>query len=185
MTAIEKEIENVRHSPSKGEVLPSFVEHERKSKIHIHHKPSGPAVQSPVLPTKEESDKLKDQLKASETEKQALNEKIEAAETKNQEKTKQLKALRLQASSQTKQLTELNLKVRHIDEYKARIQSLKLQIQEQQDMYKELVDILSNANETGLSFEQELQPKEDEIEELLNQISVVNYRISELKEAKE
>jgi chromosome segregation ATPase len=135
--------------------------------------------------TDTEKQALNEQIVAAETEKQALNEQIEAAETVNQEKTKKLSALRLEAKSKTKQLTELDQKIKQINEYKARHQSLKMQEQEQQEMYKELVEILSSANEAGMNFEQELQPREDEINDLLNQISEVNYRILELKEAKE
>lgn len=167
--------------------MPLFVEYEKKQTIHIHHKSSTSAVKSPVLPAKEDTsatDKLNDELKGAENEKQALTKQLKAAETDNREKNKKLDALRLETKAKTKQLVVLDKKLQQIKEYKTRNQSLKLKVQEQHDMYKELVDILSNANEEGLSFEQELQPNEDAINELLNQISEVNYRILELKETK-
>lgn len=175
----EKEEDVLVYIPEKPRRSPSPHSIEKlleypANKINIHHRkeanflrfePTSTDKSTPQSKVKSVQEELERAIK----EKDALALKVQAARKELKQKTQQAQAI--------------DHKIEQMTKIKARIASNKQEITENQSIYDELMDILENANEKGLEFDKTLSGYNDQVNELLNELSLINYRIQEFKES--
>ncbi|KAL9557203.1 hypothetical protein MBANPS3_001506 [Mucor bainieri] len=164
--------EQPRRSPSPHSIE-KLLEYPA-NKINIHHRKEPNFLR--FEPTtkdkstaKSKADALAKELEEAIKEKEALSAKVQAARKELKQKTQQAQAI--------------DHKMQQMTKIKARIESNKQEIRENQSIYEELVEILEEANEKGLEFDNTLNGYNDQVNELLHELSMTNYRIQEFKES--
>ncbi|CAO3645872.1 unnamed protein product [Mucor fragilis] len=164
--------EQPRRSPSPHSIE-QLLEYPA-NKINIHHRKEANFLRfepkaTDTSTTTSKVQELEKELRQAIKEKEALALKVQAAR-------KELKQKTLQAQ-------EMDHKIEQMTKIKARIESNKQDIIENQGIYDELADILEDANVKGLAFDKTLSEYNEQVDELLNELSLTNYRIQEFKES--
>ncbi|KAK4510658.1 uncharacterized protein ATC70_005090 [Mucor velutinosus] len=176
---IEKEEEVLVYIPEQPRRSPSPHSIEKlfeypANKINIHHRKEANFLRfepktADTSTTRSKIEALENELKEAIKEKEALSLKVQAA--------------RKELKQKTQQAQEIDHKIEQMTKIKARIESNKQEIIENQGIYDELMDILEDANDKGLEFDNTLSGYNDQVNELLNELSLTNYRIQEFKES--
>ncbi|KAG2237369.1 hypothetical protein BDF21DRAFT_494179 [Thamnidium elegans] len=108
--------------------------------------------------------------------------------TNAQELIEKLNHLKQQRDTKQNKLQEIREKkqiaIRTRATIKKRIDKLKIEIKEQEEIQEELLSII-NPIEENASRAESLKKKQDLVEELLNTLSFLHYQIQELKEQKD
>ncbi|GAN01159.1 hypothetical protein MAM1_0005d00590 [Mucor ambiguus] len=164
--------EQPRRSPSPHSIE-NLLEYPA-NKITIHHRKEANFLRFEPKTTdkstsKSKAEALEEELKMAIKEKEALVLKVQAA--------------RKELKQKTQQAQEIDHKIEQMTKIKARLESNKQEIIENQGIYDELMDILEDANTKGLKFDSTLNGYNDQVNELLNQLSLTNYRIQEFRES--
>ncbi|OAD08401.1 hypothetical protein MUCCIDRAFT_158613 [Mucor lusitanicus CBS 277.49] len=164
--------EKPRRSPSPHS-MESLLEYPA-NKINIHHRKEANLLRFEPPST----DKTSTQSRI-----EALQKELNKAIKEKEALASKLQAARKELKQKTQQAQEIDHKMEQVTQIKARIASNKQEIVESQSVYDELMDILENANEKGLEFDKTLSGYNDQVNELLNELSLTNYRIQEFKES--
>lgn len=164
--------EKPRRSPSPHS-MESLLEYPA-NKINIHHRKEANFLRFEPPST----DKTSTQSRI-----EALQKELNKAIKEKEALASKLQAARKELKQKTQQAQEIDHKMEQVTQIKARIASNKQEIVESQSVYDELMDILENANEKGLEFDKTLSGYNDQVNELLNELSLTNYRIQEFKES--
>ncbi|KAL7313981.1 hypothetical protein PS15m_007645 [Mucor circinelloides] len=164
--------EQPRRSPS-PQSIEKLLEYPA-NKINIHHRKEVNFLrfEPKTTDTNASRSKVQDlekELKETIKQKEQLESKVQAA--------------RKQLKQKTHQVQEIDHKMEQMTKIKARIEANKQEISEHQSIYDELVSILEGANEKGLEFDKTLSGYNDQVDELLNVLSLTKYRIQEFKES--
>ncbi|CEP15098.1 hypothetical protein [Parasitella parasitica] len=181
-TIIHKKEEIVVYTPETSRRSPSPHSFEQlrdypESKIKIHHRKEPNFLQSePSIATtkdsatsKAETVNIKDELQQAIKQKEELVAKIQSA-------SKEL-------TSKKQQALEIKHKLEQMTKYRASIELNKKEMAENLTIFEELSSILETANEKGLHFDEVLAKYDDEINSLLDELSLTKYDIEEFKES--
>lgn len=112
-----------------------------------------------------------------------MEKELQDAIKQKEELTNKVQSARKDLKSKNQQAQKIDQKMQQMTKCKANIEFHKQEIIENQSIYDELVSILETANEKGLQFGQVLDRYDDQVNELLNALSLTNYRIQEFKES--
>lgn len=112
-----------------------------------------------------------------------MEKELQDAIKQKEELTNKVQSARKDLKSKNQQAQKIDQKMQQMTKCKANIEFHKQEIIENQSIYEELISILETANEKGLQFGQVLDRYDDQVNELLNALSLTNYRIQEFKES--
>ncbi|KAI8387464.1 hypothetical protein BD560DRAFT_382582 [Blakeslea trispora] len=113
---------------------------------------------------------------------ESLEAEISKVQRANTDKRKQLLALKDQIKHRRKELGEMESTASQVTTVQDNINQLDREIGEHKEMFTELSGMLKEVDETWSKYQQEIEKKEQLIEERLNQLSTVKYQILELEE---
>ncbi|KAI8080730.1 uncharacterized protein B0P05DRAFT_539369 [Gilbertella persicaria] len=150
--------------PSKKVIEDKPLPTEKDVAIHIHHKR--------VL---KENDNKQDTITS-------LQAKIAQVQKDNTNKSNQLSSIRDQIKQSKKAIHALDHTLTQVTTVQSTIYKLKEEIEEQKTMFIELSSMIADVDASWSSYQQDIEQKEQVIEELLGQLSVVKYQIMELEE---
>lgn len=112
-----------------------------------------------------------------------LTKKYEKLEVENKVKKEELTSIQQQIKTLNNAMEKADQELMKENDIKSQIDKLKSKIQDGQDDLKYLNDLMEETNEKGLKHKEEMDELDEEIEGALNELAVVKFKISEIKEA--